>query len=75
MSIAEQIAREIEKLPAELQGEVLAFAKAMGSDDAAAWVLRESTSWSRFSLQNAMAGLENEPGPEYSRAGLKVSAA
>jgi hypothetical protein len=69
MLVSEKIQQYAQKLPEQLQMEVLDFVeyllnKASKSD--------EDADWSNLSLQMMMRGLEDEPTPDYTRADLKV---
>lgn len=58
MTAKKQNTDKLELLASPLQREVLALAS-------------EEAEWTRFSLAQAMNGLENEDSPEYSEADLK----
>jgi len=59
MSIAEKILAEVEQLSVERQTEVLDFAGYLRNREAAA----EDSAWTRFSINSAMRGMEDEPDP------------
>jgi hypothetical protein len=71
MTATEQITDRLKLLPVPLQREVLDFIDfltqrlAQGEDGS------EEAGWMKFSLAQAMNGLENEDSPEYSEADLK----
>ena len=71
MVVSEKINRTVEKLPFEVQLQVLDFvefvarkAEKINADD-------EEKRWEDFSLNQAMKGLEDEEMPEYTEADLK----
>jgi Protein of unknown function (DUF2281) len=71
MAIDEEIRGSVQKLPDNMKTEVLDFVEYLLTK-----IERESTrsdeaNWSELSLTLAMSGLENESGPEYTRADLK----
>lgn len=73
MAINERIQESFEKLPSELQVEALDFieyllTKAQHEAEQQA----DDTHWKNLSLALAMQGLEDETGPVYTEADLKV---
>ena len=71
MSAKEQITDRLQKLPQPLQREVLDFIDFLAQRVAQREVVSEEVEWTKFSLAQAMNGLENEGSPEYSEADLK----
>jgi hypothetical protein len=71
MSAKEQITDRLEKLPQPLQREVLDFIDFLAQRVAQREGAGEEADWKKFSLAQAMSGLENEDSPEYSEADLK----
>ena len=71
MSAKEQITDRLEKLPQPLQREVLDFIDFLAQRVAQLEGAGEEADWEKFSLAQAMSGLENEDSPEYSEADLK----
>ncbi|MBI5473402.1 MAG: DUF2281 domain-containing protein [Ignavibacteriae bacterium] len=71
VSTVEQIAAKTQQLPEELQQEVLHFVEFLwaraGEEDART----EELEWSRFSLAQAMRGMEDEDWPEISEDDIK----
>jgi len=70
MRVAEQVQEYVAKLPQPLQAEVLDFAEYLLSK-----VEREGeeeANWLALSLASAMRGMEDEDGPVYTMADLKV---
>lgn len=57
MTLAERITQELESLPEESQREILNFVEFLKSQAGR----REVIDWNRFSLEQALQGLENEP--------------
>jgi hypothetical protein len=70
MTATEKITARLQRLPPRLQREVLDFieflAQKVADGDAS-----EENEWTKFSLAQAMNGMENEDSPEYSEADLK----
>jgi len=66
MTLAEKITHEVESLPEDSQREVLDFVEFLKSRHGD----REPLDWSRFSLSQAMRGLEDEP-ELYSEADIR----
>jgi hypothetical protein len=70
MIVTEQITDRLQKLPPQLQREVLDFieflAQRVGQDEA----ISEEADWMRFSLAQAMMGLDDEES-EYTDADVK----
>jgi hypothetical protein len=71
MTAEEQITDRLQKLPQPLQREVLDFIDFLAQRVAQRKDASEAAEWTRFSLVQAMNGLENEDSPEYSEADLK----
>ena len=71
MAIAEQIRLRIERLPERMQAEVLHFVEFLLSKVDYGSTDLSDEEWSDFSLRCAMQGMEDEEGPEYTRADLK----
>ena len=68
MAITERIQQYVQKLPADLQAEVLEYVE---------YLLRraeqlEERDWSDLSLTFAMRGIEDDESPAYTTADLKV---
>lgn len=68
MSVQEQITEKIQNLSENKQQEVLTFVESLLQER-----VEEETDqqWNRFSLNQAMIGLENDGLPEYNEADLK----
>lgn len=71
MTATEQITDRLQKLPPPLQREVLAFIEFLAQKVAQREDASEEAEWTKFSLAQAMNGLENEDSPEYIEADLK----
>ena len=71
MSAKEQIADRLKMLPPPQQREVLDFIDFLAQRVAQREDASEEAEWTKFSLAQAMSGLENEDSPEYSEADLK----
>jgi hypothetical protein len=71
MIVTEQIADRLERLPPPLQREVLDFIEFLAQRVAQGEGANEEADWTKFSLAQAMNGMENEDSPEYSEADLK----
>jgi hypothetical protein len=71
MSAKEQITDRLQKLPQPLQREVLDFIDFLAQRVAQCEDSGEESDWKKFSLTQAMSGLENEDSPEYSEADLQ----
>jgi hypothetical protein len=73
MAINERIQESLEKLPSELQAEALDFIEyLLNKSEREAEQQREDAQWNDLSLALAMQGLEDEAGPIYTEADLKV---
>ncbi len=70
MIVTEQIYDRLQKLPPMLQREVLNFIEFLTQKVAQGEVASEDFEWTRFSLAQAMKGLEDEE-TEYTEADLK----
>ena len=71
MSVPEQITKKIQNLPEDKQQEVLVFIEFLLQKSVQEGTEKENQDWSRFSLDQAMKGLENDDLPEYTPADLK----
>jgi hypothetical protein len=71
MSAKEQITDRLQKLPQPLQREVLDFIDFLAQRVVQREDASEEADWTKFSLAQAMNGLENEDSPEYSEVDLK----
>jgi hypothetical protein len=71
MTATEQITDRLKLLPPPLQREVLDFIDFLAQRVAQREDASEEAEWMKFSLAQAMNGLENEDSPEYSEADLK----
>ena len=71
MTATEQITDRLKLLPPPLQREVLDFIDFLATRVAQREDDSEEGEWAKFSLAQAMNGLENEDSPEYSEADLK----
>lgn len=71
MTATEQITDRLKLLPPLLQREVLDFIDFLAQRFAQREDAREEAEWTKFSLAQAMNGLENEDSPEYGEADLK----
>lgn len=71
MQVSEKIQKYTEKLPEQLQGEVLDFVEYLLNK----WKQEkdENIEWTTLSMQMMMRGMEDETAPEYTRADLKES--
>ncbi len=71
MTETEHIADSLQKLPPRLQREVLDFIEFLAQKVAQREAASEEPEWMKFSLAQAMTGLEDEDSPAYSEADLK----
>jgi hypothetical protein len=71
MSAKEQITDRLQMPPPPLQREVLDFIEFLAQKVAQREDASEEGEWTKFSLAQAMNGLETEGSPEYSEADLK----
>jgi len=71
MIITEKINRKLEKLPISIQLEVLDFVEFVAQKADRQNLSEEDEQWTKFSLSQAMKGLEDEDVPEYTDADLK----
>lgn len=71
MGMADKIQEYIQKLPQPLQAEVLDFAEYLLSK-VEHETERDEMEWSALSLASAMRDMEDEAGPTYTTADLKV---
>ncbi len=72
MGMAEKIQQYVQKLPQPLQAQVLDFAEYLLSKAEHETEL-DTSDWSTLSLASAIRGMEDEVGPVYTRADLKVT--
>ena len=72
MAIAQRIEKYVEKMPASFQTEVLHFVEYLVAKAEGEATRREEGAWSAMSLHAAMRGMENEDGPVYSAADIRV---
>lgn len=70
MIVTEQITDRLQKLPPSLQREVLDFIEFLAQKVAQGECIREDFEWTKFSLAQAMTGLEDEAS-EYTEADVK----
>lgn len=70
MSTEEQITDRLQRLPQPLQREVLDFIDFL-VQRVAQRDIDEESEWERFSLAQAMNGLEDEDSPQYTEADMK----
>ena len=70
MMMTERIADRLEKLPPPLQREVLDFIEFLAQKVAQREAAGEDADWAKFSLAQAMRGLEDEDS-EYGEADVK----
>jgi hypothetical protein len=71
MTIEQIIQSKIGILPESKQAEVLIFFNSLIESQTEFNFQQESTEWSRFSLEQAMEGLEDDLLPEYTEQDLK----
>ena len=71
MIVSEKITKRIASLPVSVQTEILDYVEFVARKSKIREVQSENSSWSEFSLNQAMKGLENEDFPEYNEADLK----
>jgi hypothetical protein len=71
MIVREKINQKLEKLPIEIQLEILDFVEFVAQKAEKQNASEENRQWTDFSLAQAMKGLENEETPEYTEADLK----
>ena len=69
MQVAEEVTNKLQKLPLAAQEEVLHFVEFIAQK--CELKENEDEQWSRFSLAQAMRGLEDEDTSDYSEADLK----
>ena len=70
MLVTDQITDRLQKLPRSLQRKVLDFIDFLEHEAARREGASEDADWMKFSLGQAMNGLEHEASPEYSEADL-----
>jgi hypothetical protein len=71
MAVSDRIQQYIQRLPEQMQSEVLTFVEYLLAKSAKEEALRDERDWSGISLSLAMRGMEQEDSPEYSEADLK----
>lgn len=71
MAIVDRLRRSIERLPARLQEEVLDYADYLLAKSQREAGAKDDQNWSRFSLENAMRGIEAADETEYSETDIK----
>lgn len=71
MTAEEQITDRLQRLPLPLQREVLDFIDFLVQRVAQHEAVHDEAEWEKFSLAQAMNGLESEDSPEYGEADLK----
>ena len=71
METIDRINQRIKRLPEKSQKEVLHFVEFLLSKAGKLEEDYNSTDWNKFSLDQAMKGLENDDMPEYSKSDLK----
>ncbi|MDZ7364890.1 MAG: DUF2281 domain-containing protein [candidate division KSB1 bacterium] len=71
MSTVELINQHVQRLPEPFLNEVLHFIEFLMKKIVPANSHQEDLQWSRFSLSEAMRGLEDEDGPIYGESDLK----
>ena len=72
MALRERIQAHLERLPPSFQAEVLDFVEYLQAKADREAVLAERRLWSDLSLASAIRGMEDEDGPTYTVADLKV---
>ena len=70
MSVQQQIAEKIQSLPEDKQQEVLVFVELLRQKSVQEGAANENQEWNRFSLDQAMTGLEKDDLPAYTEADL-----
>jgi hypothetical protein len=73
MAVAERIHQYVQRLPEQLQAEVLHFVEYLSRKAERESAAQEEQEWTSRSLSLAMPGLEDEEGPAYSIADQKES--
>jgi hypothetical protein len=71
MSIKQIIQAKIDILTEDKQAEVLTFLNSLIESQSGEDIQKNNDEWSRFSLEQAMQGLENDNLPEYTERDLK----
>ncbi len=71
MMLAEKIYRDVQRLPEQLQAEVLDFVEYLSLKAERAATVGDENEWANVSVALAMRGMEEEEIPEYSAADLK----
>jgi hypothetical protein len=73
MNVAEKINKQVRRLPEQTQAEVLNFVEYLLTQTEQKSAQEEEQDWTRLSLDSAMRGMEQDPGPEYTEADLEES--
>jgi hypothetical protein len=71
MHVIEKIKKDVKKLPEKLQLEVLDYIQYLINKTDMSEQQSEKNEWTRFSLENAMRGMEDENSSLYSMDDLK----
>ena len=71
MAVVDQIYRYVEQLPERFQAEVLDFVEYLHGKAQRELLDPDHKEWALFSLNNAMRGMEDEEGPQYSEQDIK----
>ena len=71
MHVIEKIKKDVKKLPEKLQLEVLDYIQYLINKTDMSEQQSEKNEWTRFSLENAMRGMEDENSSIYSMDDLK----
>jgi hypothetical protein len=71
MHVIEKIKKDVKKLPKKLQLEVLDYIQYLINKTDMSEQQSEKNEWTRFSLENAMRGMEDENSSLYSMDDLK----
>jgi hypothetical protein len=72
MTIKQVIQERINILPESRYAEILSFLDSLIESQIDSDTQQENQEWSRFSLEQAMIGLEDDLLPEYSEQDLKI---
>jgi hypothetical protein len=72
MTIKQVIQERINILPESRHAEILSFLDSLIESQIDSDTQQENQEWSRFSLEQAMIGLEDDLLPEYSEQDLKI---
>ncbi len=71
MAVADKLRRSIDRMPVRMQEELLDYAEYLLSKVQREAETQDNQEWSRFSLANAVRGMEDEDEPAYSESDLK----